>query len=318
MAALQTHRTTEPCLTLKHMAHSFLDRHITIAASYDILSISHACSCFVVPEHHRLPITPGEQHISSHCHFCLRNKLCLIKAVCRAAEMHKRSGHCLGPPPLSAEPCIPAQIAAIASQQQLLSGSPAQNSNCCSLPLATGPEAVHQHAASSPASPAPSALCHDHTWCQADICCKAPATPLIPHAHHDRRPQYDQTNTMSAVPPHAQRASPNQSSHSQPLSPFQSCQLPAGISLSSGGRTCEADQKLLWWPLDHVTMQGSRLAVGDSCYIITGHCVVCGVNNELDMVECTPCKRFTHFACACPQLTQAPQVPYLFLLVTAS
>ena len=231
--------------------------------------------------------------------------------------MHKRSGCCLEPPPLSAEHCIPAQIAAIASQQQLSSGSPAQNSNCCNLPSATGPQAVGQQAASSSASPPPTALCHDHTQCQADICCRPPATPSIPHAHHDRHTQYVQTQSMPAVAQHAQHASPNQASHSQSPSPLQRRQPPASISSSSGGRSCEADQELLWWPLDHVTVQGSRIAVGDSCYVITGHCAVCRVNNQLDMVECTHCKRFTHFACACPQLTQAPQVPCLFLLITA-
>lgn len=223
--------------------------------------------------------------------------------------MHKRSGQNVEPMPLSAEYCIPAQTTAIACQQQLLSGSPAPNS----FPSAIAPKAVGQQAASSLASQPTSASCHDHTHCQADVCCRAPATPSIPRAQHDRRTQYSQIQAMSAVPQHPQHATPDQSNHSPFVSVSQSSQLPASTSSSSGDRSFEADQKLLWWPLDHVTVQGSRLAVGDSCYVITGHCVVCQVNNELNMVECTRCRRFTHFACACPELTQAPQVPLLLI-----
>ena len=222
--------------------------------------------------------------------------------------MHKRAGQGLAHTPLSAEGCLSAQTAAIACQQQLLSGSPAQNRNCCSFPSATAPPAVGQQAASSSASPPPAASCHDHTYCQADVCCKAPAIPSTPHAHHDRRTQGIQ---IQATPTKSQHASPSKSLHSQCLSPCPSHQLPASISSSSAWHNPEADQKLLWWPLDHVTVQGSCLAVGDSCYVITGHCVVCQENDELDMVECTRCKRFTHFACTCPQLIQAPQVPSL-------
>ena len=227
--------------------------------------------------------------------------------------MHKRSGHCPGPTPLSSECHLPAQAADTACQQQLLRGSPAQNSNCCMFPSA--PQAVIQQAASSSASPPPSASCHDHTHCQADVCCRAPATPSISPIQHDRRAQGVLLHATPAVPQHAIS---NQSLHSQSPSPFQSPQLPASISSSSRGHTAEADQKLLWWPLDHVTVQGSRLAVGDSCYVITGHCVVCQLDNDLDMVECTRCKRFTHFACACPELTQAPQVPpftYIYMYI---
>ena len=109
----------------------------------------------------------------------------------------------------------------------------------------------------------------------------------------------------------AQRAcpgSPADPAHSQSLSDAHSNQLPTSFSASTGEHGREADQKLLWWPVDHVTVQGSRLAVGDSCYVITGHCVVCQVDDECDMVECTRCSRFTHFACACPKLTHPPQV----------
>ena len=69
-----------------------------------------------------------------------------------------------------------------------------------------------------------------------------------------------------------------------------------------------ASEKLLWWPVDHITIQGRRLAVGESCYVITGHCVLCGIDDDLDMVECTRCGRFTHFSCTFPNLTSTPAV----------
>ena len=70
----------------------------------------------------------------------------------------------------------------------------------------------------------------------------------------------------------------------------------------------EGTEKLLWWPVDHITLQKERLAVGSSCYVITGHCVLCRVDDELDMVECSKCKRFTHFQCTVPRLQQPPEV----------
>lgn len=242
----------------------------------------------------------------------LHSMTSLIKVCCRAGPMHKHSSDSLGLMP-SAECCTPAQPAADAYHHQALTGSPAQNSNRCTLPSAAGPETPAQQAASLPASPPPSTSCHDHNQCQADVCCRAPALPLLTRAHHDRGTQEYQFPAAPAVLQHAQQGSLHQSVYSQSLSVSQSNQLPASISSSTGGHNHDADQKLLWWPLDHVTVEGSRLAVGDSCYVITGHCVVCKLNDELEMVECSRCKRFTHFACACPKLARPPQVcPLLY------
>lgn len=193
-----------------------------------------------------------------------------------------------------------------------MTGSAAQTSNHCAPAAATGLGALTQQTASSlhasppcppPPSP-PSALWHNHTHCQADVCCQAPATPSVPQTRHGRRTQKPQTSASTAPAQHVCHDSSKRPAHSQPLS----SQVSASLSSATGAQSREADQKLLWWPLDHVTVQGSRLAVGDSCYVITGHCVVCQVDDEHDMVECTLCRRFTHFVCACPKLTCPPQV----------
>ena len=83
------------------------------------------------------------------------------------------------------------------------------------------------------------------------------------------------------------------------------------------GNCCSqhVNEKLLWWPVDQITIQGSRLAVGQSCYVITGHCVLCNVDDDLDMVECTRCRRFTHFLCTFPNLTAPPAVSCSAILV---
>ena len=55
---------------------------------------------------------------------------------------------------------------------------------------------------------------------------------------------------------------------------------------------------LLRWPLDHVALGNRRLSVGNSCYVVTGHCIICRVDDSMAMVECTGCRRFTHLVCA--------------------
>lgn len=230
--------------------------------------------------------------------------------------MHKHSLVSTTP---SAERCNPAQTDVTACNHQHVIPPAAHTSTRC-FPAATGPETLKQPAASSqPASPRsspsssppswqPSALRHDHTQCQAGICCRAPTTPTVPQNRDGRRAQALQTSTLAAPAQHVCHGSPSHPVHSPCLSACHSNHLPASFSASTGDHSPEADQKLLWWPLDHVTVQGSRLAVGDSCYVITGHCVVCQVDDERDMVECTRCTRFTHFVCACPKLTCPPQV----------
>ena len=169
---------------------------------------------------------------------------------------------------------------------------------------------------------------HRHCLCKADVSCRAPAAANSPQSQHTQRSGCQQAPETPAVLPVQLRV--QQNSHKQALNnlemPSESLpmhhdsQVPtpstafhtnpssADSSCSTDKHVSEAGKQLLWWPLDHVTLQGSRLAVGDSCYVITGDCVVCNVDDELAMVECTCCKRFTHFHCACPKLTLAPQV----------
>ncbi len=134
--------------------------------------------------------------------------------------------------------------------------------------------------------------CHSQP-CQADVCFRAAAPATPPPA---QRAQHAVLKNQDTKPAH--------STCSNILMPVTGAQP---------DRDCteEADQKLLWWPVDHVTVNKSRLAVGDSCYIITGQCVLCHVDDDLDMVECTRCSRFTHFQCTLPQLIESPQVCFL-------
>lgn len=177
---------------------------------------------------------------------------------------------------------------------------------------------------------------HKHSLCQADVCCRAPAAITSPQPHHIQHSKFQQAPGTPAALPMQLRLSQN--SHKQALSTPETSfspllaqhdshksNLPTALTAchpssaeSSAESSCstdkhadEAGKQLLWWPLNHVTLQGSRLAFGDSCYVITGDCVVCNVDDELAMVECTCCKRFTHFQCACPKLTTAPEVDFM-------
>ena len=190
--------------------------------------------------------------------------------------------------------------------------------------------------------PAKSSHQHGPSQCQADVCCTHSAaaavaasvpqvmqhsgfhqsctTPTTPPPYaRGKMPSHKKRFQSPVTPPehvqakHAKHDSCIQSPKFPALDDCQSQSSSASSSLSTEQQARESSQKLLWWQLVHVTIRGSRLAVGDSCYIITGDCVVCKVDDEEAMVECSCCKRFTHFQCACPQLNSAPEVQALIL-----
>ena len=164
------------------------------------------------------------------------------------------------------------------------------------LPV-TGPalQSSPQLAAES-ATGSRSDMCH-HQQCSAGVCFRASAP---------------------ATPPPAQRTQQAQHGSTKQLCPELAHSLSnSGHTVSPENRFSQSPkEKLLWWPVDHVTVQGSRLAVGDSCYIITGQCVLCKADDDLDMVECTQCNRFTHFQCTYPKLEQPPAVSCSAYVVT--
>jgi len=139
-------------------------------------------------------------------------------------------------------------------------------------------------------------VCH-HQQCSADVCFRASAPATPPPAQRTQQAQHGSTKQLCPDSAH----SLSNSGHT--AMPENRCSQPP-------------EEKLLWWPVDHVTVRGSRLAVGDSCYIITGQCVLCKADDDLDMVECTQCNRFMHFQCTYPKLQQPPTVSCCACVVT--
>ena len=200
-----------------------------------------------------------------------QHQICATIAAAQSTPQH------LYNPPKPASRSAPNTTSALAGEQVQL--STLQFVPC----LATGSKAEQ----------------HPNQPCLAHKCCRitAPTTPPpAPGPQHAHRAQ------------HAQCVSPKLKSHSQQASySVTKCsQMPANSSRERLDE--ESGQMMLRWPVEHVTVCRTRLAVGDSCYIITGHCVLCTLDDELDMVECTRCKRFTHFHCTYPQLSEPPQV----------
>lgn len=170
-------------------------------------------------------------------------------------------------------------------------------------------------------------IVHHTKHCKADVCLPAhvakcptpvpaPPTPSPPPACNAQQAQHAQRAHRAHVSPKLQR-NENASAASATCNSSNKGLQQHGTSLSDTQqrrevRTADANchqevrEKLLWWPVDHIQTQHGRLAVGNSCYIITGQCVLCGIDDELDMVECTGCKRFTHFYCTVPKLEKAP------------
>ncbi|DBA72880.1 TPA: hypothetical protein ACH3X2_009846 [Trebouxia sp. C0005] len=104
--------------------------------------------------------------------------------------------------------------------------------------------------------------------CSADVCFRASAPTTPPPAQRTQQAQHGSTKQLCPDLAHSL-------SHSGHTALPENC------------RSQPPEEKLLWWPVDHVTVHGSRLAVGDSCYIITGQCLLCKADDDLDMVECT-------------------------------
>ncbi len=138
-------------------------------------------------------------------------------------------------------------------------------------------------------------VCHQR--CLADVCFRASAPATPPPAQRTQHAQHGSTTQLYSKSAHC-------------LSNNGHTAMPENC------RSQPPEEKLLWWPVDHVTVQGSRLAVGESCYIITGQCVLCKADDDLDMVECTQCNRFTHFQCTYPKLEQPPEVSCSACVVT--
>ena len=160
------------------------------------------------------------------------------------------------------------------------------------LPV-TGPALQFSpHLAAKSATGSRSDVCL-HQQCSADVCCRASAPATPSPAQRTQQAQHGSTKQLYS-----------ESAHS------------LSNAMPGDRRSQPPDEKLLWWPVDHVTVQGSRLAVGDSYYIITGQCVLCKADDDLDMVECSQCNRFTHFQCTYPKLEQPPAVSCSACVVT--
>ena len=151
---------------------------------------------------------------------------------------------------------------------------------------------------------------HHTKRCKADVCftahiakCNAQQAQHAQHAHLS--PNMQRTENASAAS--ATCASSSKALQRQGSS-LPDTQKRREVHTVDAKCRQEAREKLLWWPVDHIQTEHGCLAVGNSCYIITGQCVLCGVDDELDMVECTGCKRFTHFQCNIPKLRTAPKV----------
>lgn len=133
----------------------------------------------------------------------------------------------------------------------------------------------------------------------SDVCLSAP--PVAPTSSPAPAP-------APSTPQPARCAQHTHQADARQHNPETACPSSSCSVLPGNGYSHHANEKLLWWPVDHITVQGSRLAVGGSCYVITGHCVLCNIDDDLDMVECSRCRRFTHFLCTFPNLTSTPAV----------
>ena len=169
-------------------------------------------------------------------------------------------------------------------------------------------------------------IVHHTKHCKADVCftahvakfstlAPAPSTPSPPPPCNAQQAQHAQrahlrSNLQRTENATAASVTCNSSSKSfqKQDNSLPDTQKRREVRTADANCHQEVREKLLWWPVDHIQTQHGRLAVGNSCYIITGQCVLCGVDDELDMVECTGCKRFTHFHCTVPKLEKAPVV----------